>query len=211
MPYQQLIADCNPGPPTHWLKLRGDRGATLMLESRHEDNPTVTQEYLATLDVLTGVRYLRLRLGKWAAAEGLVYEEWDRAIHLVSREKLISWGILQRDGTVNNRVIRRVVAGVDFGFTNPGTIQIWGLDGDERMYLLREIYHTGKTIDWWMKQAEALTQEFDIEQFICDPSSLSERTDGQSCQPLRQRMCCSRHGHKRQNGMRSQAEQDQRW
>src|SRR5581483_5142785 len=31
MPYQQLIADCNPGPPTHWLKLRADRGATLML------------------------------------------------------------------------------------------------------------------------------------------------------------------------------------
>src|SRR6266571_4285157 len=39
------------------------------------------------------------------------------------------------------------------------------------------------------------------------PSSLSERTDGQSCQPLRQRMCYSRHGHTRQKGMRSQAEQ----
>lgn len=42
-------------------------------------------------------------------------------------------------------------------------------------------------------------------------SSLSERTDGESCQPLRQHMCCSRHGHTRQNGMRSQAEQGQRW
>src|SRR5262252_1253854 len=36
--YQQLIADCNPSFPNHWLKVRVDDGATTMLESRHEDN-----------------------------------------------------------------------------------------------------------------------------------------------------------------------------
>jgi len=54
-----------------------------------------------------------------------------------------------------------------------------------------------------------ITDEF-MQQML-STSSLSERTEGQSCQPLRQRMCCSRHGHKRQNGMRSQAEEGQRW
>ena len=51
------------------------------------------------------------------------------------------------------------------------------------------------------------TYEFSV---VFKASSLSERTDGQPCQPLRQRMCSSRHEHKRQNGMRSQAEQGQR-
>jgi len=39
MPYQQLIADCNPEAPTHWLKVRVDTGKTTGLDSRHEDNP----------------------------------------------------------------------------------------------------------------------------------------------------------------------------
>jgi phage terminase large subunit len=76
MPYQQLMADCNPSHPQHWLKLRCDRGATLLLESRHEDNPSITPAYIAKLDALTGVMKLRLRYGRWAAAEGMVYESW---------------------------------------------------------------------------------------------------------------------------------------
>src|SRR5579871_192987 len=73
MPFQQLIGDTNPDSPTHWLKRRADAGQTVLLESRHEDNPTVTPEYLATLDALTGARRLRLRFGKWVQAEGQVY------------------------------------------------------------------------------------------------------------------------------------------
>ena len=63
MPYQQLLADANPDRPTHWLKKRCDAGRTLLIESRHEDNPRLwdgaqwTPEgtaYIARLDALTG-------------------------------------------------------------------------------------------------------------------------------------------------------------
>ena len=85
MPCQQLIADCNPDRPTHWLKARCDSGRCRMLESRHEDNPLLWDDgngrwteagtsYIARLDALTGARRERLRYGRWAAAEGLVYE-----------------------------------------------------------------------------------------------------------------------------------------
>ena len=73
MPYKQLIADCNPDAESHWLKQRANSGKTLILYSVHEDNPryfhadgTLTPEgvaYIAKLDALTGVRYLRLRKG----------------------------------------------------------------------------------------------------------------------------------------------------
>ena len=141
--FQQLIADCNPDVPTHWLKQRCDRGSTRMLHCRHEDNPrlvatddTLTPEgaaYLSKLDALTGVRHDRLRLGRWVAAEGLIYEGWDPAVHLVDAFKIPdSW---TRWWTV------------DFGYTNPQVIQCWAEDPDGRLYLYREIYRTRRTVD----------------------------------------------------------------
>ena len=167
MPYQQMAGDCNPDQPRHWLKLRGDVGRLTMLESRHKDNPELWRAggwtlkgkaYIEKLDALTGVRYLRLRKGIWAAAEGMVYEDWDRNAHLVGFE------VIAHRHT-------RWVASVDWGFTNPGVIQVWALDSDDRMYLVREVYRSRKTIDWWIGQALALHKEFrKIEVFVCDPS-----------------------------------------
>jgi PBSX family phage terminase large subunit len=141
--FQQLLADCNPSTPTHWLKQRADRGDTLMLHSRHEDNPVLFREdgtltevgadYIGKLDRLTGVRHARLRHGKWVAAEGLIYEAWDPAVHLVDRFKIPDewsrwWSI-------------------DFGFTNPTVIQCWAEDPDGRLYLYREIYRTRTLVE----------------------------------------------------------------
>jgi PBSX family phage terminase large subunit len=141
--FQQLIADTNPDAPHHWLKARADKGLTRMVESRHEDNPMLFDDagvmteagtsYLETLDRLTGVRYYRLRKGLWVAAEGMVYEEWDPAIHLIDRFD-IPW-----DWT------RWWVC--DFGYTHPLVIQCWAEDPDGRLYLYREIFHTKRTVD----------------------------------------------------------------
>jgi phage terminase large subunit-like protein len=170
MPYQQLCADCNPSYPTHWLKARCDRGATLMLQAHHEDNPSITPERLALLKALTGIRYWRLYKGLWRAAEGTVYEEWDPSIHVVSREQLKAWGVFYTDGTLNRQVIRHIIGGADWGYTNPGVLHVYGMDTDGRLYTLREIYRTHRTIDWWIEQGQALDQEFHVERWIADPS-----------------------------------------
>lgn len=137
IPYQQIIGDCNPGPPHHWLKRRCQAGKTVMLESRHEDNPALWDgkgwtpkgaAYLAKLDALTGVRYLRLRKGIWAAAEGMVYDQYDPAIHLIDRFDV-------------PRTWPRIWC-VDFGYTNPFVWQTWAADPDGRLYRYREIYKT---------------------------------------------------------------------
>jgi hypothetical protein len=174
MPWQQMIGDCNPDRPDHWLKKRAEAGAVVMRESKHEDNPILWDgqdwtergaAYMARLDALTGVRYQRLRLGIWAGAEGAVYALWGPA-HLVNADDLTGW-LYDGDGRLT---AKRVVAGVDWGYTNPGVIQVWAVDGDGRMVLLREVYRTGQTIDWWVQQAQALRREFGIETFACDPS-----------------------------------------
>lgn len=142
--FQQLIADCNPDTPHHWLNLRSQEGRTTMLNSRHEDNPVlfdkdgvlteVGTSYIAKLDALTGVRYLRLRKGIWAAADGLVYEEYDPAVHLV-------------DGLPEGSDSWTRWWAIDFGFTNPFVWQSWAEDPDGRLWLYREIYMTQTLVE----------------------------------------------------------------
>jgi hypothetical protein len=98
-PWTQVFGDCNPGPPNHWIK---NRAALQLLETRHEDNPSLHngqdwtelgRKSLAILDGLTGLRYKRGRLGLWVGAEGVVYE-FDPTIHLISQEKVRALGIV---------------------------------------------------------------------------------------------------------------------
>ena len=143
MPYTQIMGDCNPGPPGHWIKQREAAGTLRVLNSRHEDNPTLYDEdgqlteqgvrTMAVLDALTGVRYKRLRLGLWVGAEGMVYEGYDPGVHLINRRDIpADWP--------RYRVI-------DFGFTNPFVCQWWARDPDGRLYRYREIYRTQRLVE----------------------------------------------------------------
>lgn len=139
-PYPQIMGDCNPDVPTHWIL---NRPRLTRFKSRHEDNPTlfdpVTGEItelgrrsLAALDAMTGVRYKRGRLGLWVGAEGQVYEEWDNGTHVVNRFAIPpSW---------------RRIRVLDFGYRN-SFVCLWiAIDGDGRMYVYRELYMTGRTV-----------------------------------------------------------------
>jgi phage terminase large subunit len=143
MPYQQMLSDLNPDHPRHWVKQLIDAGVVKSYPTRHEDNPILFDRktgdwtprgglYMERLDALTGVRYLRLRKGLWAAAEGVIYEEWDPTVHMVDYFPIPpEW----------NRYWS-----VDFGFTNPFVWQAWAEDPDGRLYRFREIYMTQRTV-----------------------------------------------------------------
>jgi phage terminase large subunit len=151
LPYQQLMMASNPGAPSHHLKQRVDAGRTTMLYSRHEDNPRMHTggpdgvwtpygaTYLARLDALTGVRKERLRFGRWVAAEGLVYEGFDPAVHLLDRLP------------AGSKDWRRWWS-VDFGYSNPTVIQFWAEDPDGRLYLYRELYRSKRLVEDHAKQ-----------------------------------------------------------
>lgn len=155
-PFQQLLADCNPGPPKHWLKGRADRGATKLLTSLHEDNPALFdpvaktwteqgKQYIATLDRLTGVRYLRLRKGIWAMAEGMVYGDAWRPELVIDRFAIPEdW--------------ERIWV-VDFGFTNPFCWQAWARDPDGRLYRYREIYRTKQLVEDHAREILSVTKD----------------------------------------------------
>jgi phage terminase large subunit len=165
LPYQQMIGDCNPSAPTHWIRARAAAGGLKMLETRHEDNPELYDEdscdwtdrgrqYLAILDGYTGVLHKRLRLGLWVAAEGMVYEDvWDRSIHVIPRFVLDP---LEKDQAPKSWP--RYWA-VDFGYTNPFAWAAYAEDPDGRLYLYKEIYQTKKTVAEHCKRILEVTHD----------------------------------------------------
>jgi phage terminase large subunit len=147
MPYQQIVTDCNPGSPQHWLNRRASAGKMRRLVSRHRDNPALWDggdwtahgsTYLSKLDALSGVRRLRLRDGKWAQAEGVVYDGWDPAIHVIDAMPK-GWESWEK------------FRSIDMGFTNPFVCQWWARDPDGRLYLYREMYQTQRLVSDWAK------------------------------------------------------------
>jgi phage terminase large subunit len=156
MPFQQMIGDTNPDSPQHWLYRRAQTGSLKMLESRHEDNPVLFDSktgtwtkagvtYLATLDRLTGPRKDRLRHGKWVQAEGVVYPEFDRAVHLIDPFPIpADW---------------RRIRTIDFGYANPFVCLWIAFDPDDRAYVYRELYMTQRTVKKHADQIRRLTSE----------------------------------------------------
>lgn len=84
---QQIIGDCNPASPHHWIMQRSLSGSLNLWETYHTDNPLLAEEdgswtefgkeYINRLSAsLTGNERQRLLEGKWVQAEGVVYSEF---------------------------------------------------------------------------------------------------------------------------------------
>lgn len=162
MPYQQLFGDCNPSFPSHWLKRRCDAGKTVELPSKHEDNPRYHDgigwtieglDYLDTLDKLSGHRYQRLRLGKWVAAEGLVYPNFRP--EQIQAVDCSGWA---------------TVLGLDLGTRNPTCILKVRHAGD-RIHFESEFYRTGLGSDAIEAEAERQYHEAGADWIVVDPSA----------------------------------------
>jgi PBSX family phage terminase large subunit len=161
----RLIGTCNPDSEHHWIMRRSKRRDAQgrpflrLIQSRHEDNPTFSEQSKQRLSRMTGVRYKRLALGLWCSAEGAVWENFDRSVHIVPDHPRDANGLLAYAWTV---------VGVDWGFTHPGCMSVWGVDYDGRMYRAWEVLRKGWTIDEWIKRAVELNQQWKPLKFVCD-------------------------------------------
>lgn len=179
MPYAQTLGDMNPTYPLDWPY---HRPSLKMFHSRHVDNPTLydpetgklTAQGKITMRVLgnlTGTRRARLLDGRPSVAEGSIYQDYDEQYNLVYKRSVPK--------------LFRYVAGIDWGYRNPGVLGVWGIDGrNSDMYLVAQYYRRNETDDWWLCKAKELyvefsrrvvtrggiKREFMIEAFICDPS-----------------------------------------
>ena len=169
----QAIADTNPGPAAHWLNQRASSGKMTRLKAKFSGNPTITPEYLDTLRNMTGVRRERLYEGRWISAEGQIWETFNSDTHVIagtlSQHDVTKRWSLKVDTWDEEVTLKWFFAGIDWGFKNPGVLQVFGVDSQRRAFMVHESYLTGYTKDWWAADAKRLMDVFSIQRFVCDP------------------------------------------
>ncbi len=123
---------------------------------RSRDNPFLDEEFLKALEEDYSGDFAKQELeGEFVAFEGLIYPEFRRDLHVTSDIP---------------QYFSKTFAGVDWGFVNPGVINVYGLTGDGRMYLVHEEYKRRRGIDEWADVALQLRNIWHIQDFYCDPS-----------------------------------------
>lgn len=144
----------------HFYELYNKRGADRDYESFHftsYDNPHLPVEELdKAKEELTEDRFAQEYLADFRKTEGLVYKEFDRAIHLYSE-------------MIPNVEIVKVFGGHDFGTVNPCASITIKKDKDARYYVSDEWYETGKTDAQQAEYVSALKWEA----CYADPASAS--------------------------------------
>ncbi len=182
MPYQQLCGDTNPDDSAHHLYQNMLRGKIYGIQSYHEDNPMLSDPafegydptYLPKLRNLEGVLYDRLYLGLWVAAEGLAFPQYNRERHVVDRMEQHEGhrGGLAPDGFYRDEdgglEFIDYFAAMDFGWTSPGAMGIFGVDQDRRVFLIHEVYASGKQLDWWAEWLECYCAMYAISSVTAD-------------------------------------------
>lgn len=192
MPYQQIVGDCNPAGPKHWILNRQRAGKLRLISSTHRDNPafwdrrseTWTSQGLAyvegVLAGLSGVERERLYLGKWAAVEGLVYPEFDPDTHqkrtyvpqlMEDVDEPGTYFMVPVWGDQVDVTGWRTVLGIDIGSRNPTAILTIHIAGDERMHVSHEVYRRNMTAT---EIVDAIVERIDAtgaEAVYIDPSA----------------------------------------
>lgn len=157
----RLLADTNPSHPEHWLLkdyIQNPDSQILSYSFGLDDNTFLSERYKNNMksSTPTGMFYDRNIKGLWVSGEGVVYPDFDRNVHTISREKLREVSIVH------------YFAGVDWGYKHFGSIVVFGIDDKGNAYLIEEHADQLKEIDFWVDVGKGIKERYGNIFFYCD-------------------------------------------
>lgn len=168
VPGSKFWFNCNPGGPQHWFFIEWIKGNQprkhncLHLHFTMEDNLSLDESIRRRYETTwQGVFYQRYVLGLWKAAEGRIYDMFDRDKHVVSAPP----------GKCS-----RYYVSMDHGTYNATAMILWG-ECKGVWYALKEYYHSGrgpggqKTTGEYYTELEKLVGDLPIKAVVVDPAA----------------------------------------
>lgn len=161
--------NCNPEGPYHWFKVnwidKVDDKDLLYLHFTMGDNLSLSEKIKARYrSMYSGVFYKRYILGLWCVAEGIIYDMFDKAKHVVGSFAAAD---------------QRYYVSCDYGTQNATVFLLWCKDTDNRWICCREYYYSGrdesaqKTDSQYADDLEHWLDRINPERIIIDPSAAS--------------------------------------
>ena len=135
-PMRRYWFNCNPDSSEHWFykewicNTKGKKA--LHLHFTLHDNPTLFPSEIAEIEsTWTGVFYERYILGLWVLAEGLVYPNFNKKLHIVP-------------DTVPDADSGEWFISCDYGTVNPCSFGLWHIDSSGHALRVREYYYDAR-------------------------------------------------------------------
>ena len=161
--------NCNPDGPYHWFKVnwidKAEEKKLVYLHFMMDDNLSLSERIKARYrSKYSGVFYKRYILGLWVAAEGIIYDMFDTAKHVIDKT------------TVS---IGQKYVSVDYGTQNATVFLLWEKNQKGQWVCKKEYYYSGrdedsqKTDGEYANDMEKFTDGLEIERIIIDPSAAS--------------------------------------
>ena len=168
VPGSRFWFNCNPEHPFHWFHTewiqKAQQKNALYLHFTMRDNPSLSPAIRRRYEgMYSGVFYERFVLGRWVAAQGLVYPMFREDRHVAR--------------TLPSACEQYYIS-CDYGTVNPMSMGLWGLCGG-MWYRLREYYHDSRaagvqrTDEEYYAALEELAGGLPVTAMIVDPSAAS--------------------------------------
>lgn len=193
-PGARILATTNPDAPTHWLREKyiddpETRRSIKVFSFELDDNIHLEPEYVADIKAShQGLFYRRFILGEWCAAEGAVFDMFDRARHVVDiLPPITRWLSLGIDYGTSNPTHAVLV-----GFGNDGCLYAaadWRYDGRKSQRQITDVEASERLREWLSSVSPPGTRERGVrpDMVVVDPSAASFhaqlRQDGLSPRP----------------------------
>lgn len=170
--------NCNPEGPNHWFKVewidKAKEKNILHLHFTMDDNPSLDEETKERYrKMFVGVFFQRFILGLWVVAEGIIYHNFSREKHCITKEDVPS-------------SFDYYYVTSDYGITNPQVFLLCGIKfikNKPHVWILKEYYNKGinkkdkkqklKTDIVFLKDYYKFIGNLEIKRTIIDPSATS--------------------------------------
>ena len=166
--------NCNPAGPYHWFKInwidKYKEKHLIYLHFTMDDNLSLSERVKERYrSMYSGVFYQRYILGKWAVAEGLIYDMFDKAKHIISEIKEV--------------LLPEYYVSCDYGTQNATVFLLWHKSTKGKWICEKEYYYSGrdehrqKTDSEYADDLETFLNGISISAIILDPSAASFKAE----------------------------------
>ena len=152
----------NPAGRTNWVYrtfFESKNKDYYVVQTTTYDNTYLPPDYITSCEQSYDEDYARRYLrGEWGSFEGQVFKDFSYKKHI---------------GDYARRKYKYYIGGYDDGYRNPACFLTIGIDGDQNMYIVDELYVKGRTSSEIVEDVHELDKKYNFNKIYADPSALN--------------------------------------